>query len=834
MLPFSNLPAPVNAGASSKVSALERAPLRISWRRTLEGSLYLLLCTLACVLLASCASENFRQAQQQLQEGKVEEGLATLKTVVQAEPHNQEAASQYNLRLHSYTNAALGQGAMLRQQGKYADAKTVYEHLLQLDPTNTAAQDALVGLPRESRQSTWVALGIEALKGGDVDKAQAIVRQVLTENPDHYGALRLQQDIEEVLSTRAGHEMMQELALKLPKGENVSMEFRDANLKLVFDALGRSSGVNFVLDKDVRPDLRVSISVRNTPLDEAVKVILQSNQLEYKVLNANSVLVYPSVAEKLKLYQDLVVKAFYLQNADVKQVQSNLKTILKTKDTVIDEKLNLLIMRDTPDVISAAEKIIALQDLKEPEVMLEVEVLEINRSKLTSLGIQWPSGVTLTPLASNSGNGLTLADLRQTTDSTIGVSAINATINLNTTITDADILANPRIRVKNRETAKIMIGEKLPVVTSNVTSNGVISPNVTYLDVGLKLEVQPDIRLKSDIGIKVELEVSSVTNTFTLTNGTTTYQVGTRNASTKLRLRDGETQILGGLINEQEGTSANRIPGIGDLPVLNRIFGSQSDSKDRTELVLSITPHLIRNLTLPAANQTQFWSGTESSLKVPALGASLNLDGVGGADKVKGDGAIGGPNAGTAGTNANASAAATSAGKQLMLPTESAKNVSLTWKAGASVDGVRDLVLQLRADGTVRSLPLQIAFDPAAYQVVSLQEGPYFKRDGASTTFSSNVDAQKGRIYVTTTRNDAAGVGAGEAAVLTIKVRALGSAPGEWKVLSAEPIVASGERPATLLAAPFVLPIVPAAQAFATVNPSMPPTPVPTPPASAK
>ena len=184
-----------------------------------------------CGMLASCASANFQEAQRLLQEGNVEAGLTSLKAVVQSEPHNLEAAAQYQSRLRAYSNATISQGLMLRQQGKYDDAKVLYERLLQLDANNTAVQGALAGLPREARQSAWVAAGVEALKLGDVDKALAAVRQTLTENPEHYAALRLQQDIEEVLGARAGQEMMRELTLKLPKGEPVSMEFRDANLK---------------------------------------------------------------------------------------------------------------------------------------------------------------------------------------------------------------------------------------------------------------------------------------------------------------------------------------------------------------------------------------------------------------------------------------------------------------------------------------------------------------------------------------------------------------------------------------------------------------------------
>lgn len=158
-----------------------------------------------------------------------------------------------------------------------------------------------------------------------------------------------------------------------------------------------------------------------------------------------------------------------------------------------------------------------------------------------------------------------------------------------------------------------------------------------------------------------------------------------------MNLRDGETQILGGLISDQEGSSANRIPGIGDLPTLSRIFGTQSDSKDRKELVLSITPHLIRNLVLPSATKTQFWSGTEASLRLPGLGESLNQKGIKSADSEMPD------------------AVENSEQRLTVLPMESAKNVVLSWKTvGAAKDGVQELNLIAKADGTMRSFPAAV------------------------------------------------------------------------------------------------------------------------------
>jgi len=162
-------------------------------------------------------------------------------------------------------------------------------------------------------------------------------------------------------------------------GEFPDSEFRDALLKNVFEVLSRVSGINFVFDRDVRADLRTTIMVRDTPLEEALQFLLVTNQLDKKILNQNTILIYPNQPNKLRDYQELVTRSFYLGNADVKQTLNLVKTVLKTRDVFIDERLNLLVMRDTPDAIRLAEKLIAAQDLAEPEVILEMKVLEITR-----------------------------------------------------------------------------------------------------------------------------------------------------------------------------------------------------------------------------------------------------------------------------------------------------------------------------------------------------------------------------------------------------------------------------------------------------------------------
>jgi general secretion pathway protein D len=363
--------------------------------------------------------------------------------------------------------------------------------------------------------------------------------------------------------------------------------------------------------------------LKNSTVEAAVHFLLVTNQLEQQVMDGNTILIYPNVAAKLKEYQEMTIKTFFLANADAKSVGNTLRTILKSRDVVIDEKLNLVIVRDNPEAIKLATKLVALQDIAEPEVMLEVEILEIKRSRLMELGIAWPTSIGLAPLelagsvVDDKPQPLTIAALRRLNKSNIGVTGISATINANKNDSDSNTLANPRIRVRNKEKAKVVIGDKVPNITTTVSpgANGFASESVTYLDVGLTLNVEPTIYLNNEIAIRIGLQVSNLLGSTTTKSGTTAYQIGTREATTMLQLKDGENQVLAGLINNEERSSGNKLPGIGDLPIIGRLFGSTRDNNEKTEIVLSITPHLIRNIQRPSAAASEFSAGTETSFR---------------------------------------------------------------------------------------------------------------------------------------------------------------------------------------------------------------------------
>jgi len=320
------------------------------------------------------------------------------------------------------------------------------------------------------------------------------------------------------------------------------------------------------------------------------------------------------------------VKGFYLANADVKQTANMIRTLVKTRDVFIDEKINLLVIKDTPAAIRLAERLIAAQDLAEPEVMLEVEVLEVARHRLLELGIRYPQSlaVSLTGAAGTPGS-VTLREWQNRNSDLVRLTFTDPLFILSLHQHDdtTNVLANPRIRVKNKEKAHVHIGDRVPVITTTAAAAGnFIAESVTYLDVGLKLEVEPQIFLEDEVGIKVGLEVSNISGTITSTSGSRTYQIGTRNATTNLRLHDGETQVLAGLIQDDDRRNADRVPGLGELPIAGRLFSHSADKTDRSEIVLLVTPRIQRTLARPDASSVEFAAGTEAQTGIPRLGGA--------------------------------------------------------------------------------------------------------------------------------------------------------------------------------------------------------------------
>ncbi len=565
--------------------------------------------------VGGCANQqpvrDFEAGKEKLSEGQIEQGLAQIGQASAADPENVEYRQYLFTQRERIVSQLLGKAEFERVNEAFDAAVNDYKRVQGIDPNNQRANDGIDQVQGDKVRKQQLAEVQALFNKGDREEAAAKLRPILAENPLNHDAKVLQKQIDE--KNAEDREVSASPIIKKALKKTLSLEFQDAGLKSVFSVISRVSGLNFVFDKDIKSELKTTILVKDMTIENAIKLVLVTNQLQQEVINENTIIIYPDTPAKMKDYQQQVVKSFYLANADVKKTLEMVKTILKAKDVFIDERRNLLVMRDTPEVIRLTEKLIAAQDLPDSEVELEVEILEIDTARLNDLGLQFPQQLSAS-LGTAGSYTLNQWQNRDSNFLTYKITDPAFALNLQKTDTDTTLLANPRIRVKDREKANIHIGQKLPILTTVATAGVGSAESVNYIDVGLKLDVEPSIRLDDEVDMKVKLEVSSVNQTITTAAGTQVYELGTRNADTVLRLKDGETQVLAGLIQNDITSTVNKIPGLGEIPLIGRLFSNDNSNKKKTDLVLLITPHVVRNVTRPDELSNQFASGTDNAI----------------------------------------------------------------------------------------------------------------------------------------------------------------------------------------------------------------------------
>jgi general secretion pathway protein D len=715
---------------------------------------------LACALLAGCAEQRLHDNSQDLfRDGNYEAAVDALDAGARAYPNNAQLVADAIQARRQAMMLLVNEADAARREQRFDDAQAALLRARKFDGAGKRVEALIAELAVERRQVEAITKAEELVKTEDFQGASRLVAAALKDNPRQQQLLAEQRRIEQL--ARQAHPRGY---AHLKETRPISLDFRDASLRTVLDAVTRNSGVNFVLDKDLRADSRVTIFLHGASVEDAIDLITSTNQLARKMVDEQTMLIYPNTPDKQRDYQEQVVRVFYLTSTEAKGAAAFLKSMLKLRDPFVDERANMLALRDTPENVELAERLLSLYDTADPEVTLELEVLEISSSRLTELGLALPNSVSLTPLPPNGATALTLGNIRNMTRGDIGLGIGAAKLNLRREVGDTKTLANPSIRVRSKEKAKVMIGDKVPVITTTTGQAGFVSDSVSYLDVGLQLEVEPTVFADDDVAIKLGLEVSSVTGQVKSGNGTLAYQIGTRNANTFLRLHDGETQFLAGLISHDEQMTATRLPGLGDLPLVGRLFSSQLDNGTHSELVLAVTPHVVRNVRRPEANEAELWVGTESAPRLrtvvnrsaPAASASAGPQSAASGSQVSPVlPALPGPSGPAVGAQANPP------------PT-----LRLQAPASAKVGEIVRVTIELDSSVGLRGLPLQMSFSKEELALVVVEEGGYFSKDGEKTSFTQSVQAGDGVARVGVLRNGATAA-SGKGTVYTLQFKAL-------------------------------------------------------------
>ena len=690
----------------------------------------------------------------------------------------------------------VAQAAQERIEGRLIDAEKTLKRAIALDPQNSRWPALQADLQTERRALKSLEEARAQAGAGKKDQAIRTLDAALRDAPRHPSlvALSRQMELEQRLSSDGAGRR------SLAESRPISLDFRNAPLSSLLEAITRGSGINFVLDRDVKLDSRATIYMRAGKVEDAIDMVLGAHQLARRIMDPQTLLIYPNTPDKNKEHQEQIVRVFYLAHAEAKATAALLRSMLRVKDPFVDERANLIALRETPEIITLAERLVALHDVGEAEVMLEVEILEIKTSRLTELGINFPNNFSLTPLTASGAAGLTVSSLRDINSSQVGISVAGLLVNLRREVGDFNTLANPRIRTKSREKAKILIGDKVPVITSTASASGFVSENVSYLDVGLKLDVEPIVSPDDEVLIKLALEVSSLVKEVRSAGGSLAYQIGTRNATTSLRLRDGETQLLGGLISNEDRSSSNRVPGLGDLPLAGRLFSSHKDDYQRTELVLAITPRIIRPAARADIAQAELWVGSELSTRLRQAPAAVTRANVGVSTT---------PTPASAATTSPASAspvftpplgplgegqgsasppggapAATAPAVAMIAPTLPGANAPsplgtrVLWQ-GPSAVKLGDsfaVTVNVNSGADLRGLPMEIAYPANLLDVVAIAEGSFLKQGDSATSFVQANNPTTGRISIGLLRNDSTGAtGEGSVVQIQFKVKAAGN-----------------------------------------------------------
>ncbi|TAL53577.1 secretin N-terminal domain-containing protein [Pandoraea sp.] len=494
------------------------------------------------------------------------------------------------------------------QAGDENTALARFQSILTYDGGNLQARQEIERLQARMHLRRVLAQA-ESMKTSDPKEALKRVQQVLEEQPSWPQALTLR----DALMRQIAEQEMLSPSLDRKLRKPVSLSFREHNLIGIFETISQLAKVNFIFDSEVPKSATASISASNTTAEDAINLLLVTNQLRKKVLNHNTLLIYPAKATKEKEYRDIAVKTFFLSHADGKSVGSALRTMLKIRDLHVDERINAVVVRDVPESIALAERLVQALDRPEAEVTLDVQVLEVNSSDLLNLGIKYPQeigvgiGSKTAEIPLNLVKGLTSNDMFVNLGSQKGLA-----LSMLQKSDSTQVLANPQIRVKNGKKAEIVIGQRIPVITNILTDRGGAVEKVDMQDVGLKFNVQPTISLNGEISVDVDLTVSSLGHYEESPKKAKYYRVNNRSAKTTLTARNNEVQVLAGLISRTEKDVRTGLPGASQVPLLDRLFGARDGSTEKSEIVLVITPRIERGLDLPGAHVTTFLTGSEA------------------------------------------------------------------------------------------------------------------------------------------------------------------------------------------------------------------------------
>jgi general secretion pathway protein D len=561
----------------------------------------LLPVVLAALAASACATTAAMRAGRKAElQRDYDRAVLEYTKAVKTDPERREAHQALGRAKLRSAEEHFARGRRLAAIGKYEDALIEYQVAYEMNPSSGAIGDEL----RDTRQKLRTKLAVQ--REGKTE-LEALVDQTRGLPPP---------------------------GLDLPKDLKIPETFvtaRDANSRDVFKALAAFADVNLVFDPAFR-DSPVSIDLRNSTFEDALQSLAASTRNFYRVTAARTITVIPDTPAKRREYEEEVVRTFYLSNADIKETIDLLRIVIDARRLAPVSATNAISIKDTPERVAAAGRLLTAIDKARPELVIDVELLEVDRTRLLEYGLQIaspsaegsPTGIN--GQVSVNRPGLTLHDLLNLTQSDIFITNVPSLFyRLLKSDSHTRTLANPHLRTSEGIAAQARFGERVPVpVTtfSPIATGGVAQQPITsfnYEDIGVNIDITPRTHHNDEVSLNLKLEITNISGVGF--GGLPTF--GNRSVSTTIRLRDGETNLLAGLIRDEEREVLAGIPGLSDLPLVGRLFAQNRKETQETDIVLTLTPHIIRVLDLTEADLRPFRVGRDSSqpiLELPVVG----------------------------------------------------------------------------------------------------------------------------------------------------------------------------------------------------------------------
>jgi len=545
-----------------------------------------------------CAAERtYRQAQDHEQRQHWDLAVMAYEKAMSLDPVNKKyEAALFRSKMQA-AHAHLGRGRLHRSAGQLDLAKVEFEQSVSLDPTNDVALQELNRVVEEIE-----ARRLEAAGGSPTERAKAKAR-----------------------GRRAAPPMLNPTSDK-----PIDVTFPpDTPIKKIYQALCAASGINVIFDPQLKDD-KFTLDLRNLSFQKALETTMRQAGHFYKVIDERTILVAQDTQQNRKEYEDQVVRTFFLSNGDVKDVSQMVRSLLDLRRMGTIAQLNAIVIRDTADKVAVAERLIEVNDKAKAEVVLDVELLQLSTTKLLELGAKLSKYDPITTGSFPGGTATTSPTLPWRDLLKLSLSDFNFTIpsilvNFVKTNTDTELLAKPQLRIAEGEKAQLIIGDRVPIPVTTINTQQAIGQSgvvpVTsyqYQDVGIKVDVEARVHHNREVSLKLTVEISEVKP-----GSGEQPTISTRTITSNIRLKDGETSFLAGLIRTKAATTRTGFPFISDIPLIGSLFSNKRRENDRDDIFLTLTPHITRAPQIDEEDLLPIWVGTENNVSFSGLNVRL-------------------------------------------------------------------------------------------------------------------------------------------------------------------------------------------------------------------